>query len=118
MPTQLKGRTIVNGSPYCSWAPRAKYSVASFWKPYVERGGGLVSWAPSGVGNTDVDSNTMLLDSTVIFCSRPNRKALSAASKVAAQIRSFSASRSYANSWKYEMPPIIAAPAKIGRAHV
>ncbi len=34
---------MVNGSPNCSWAPRAKYSVASFWKPYVERGGGLVS---------------------------------------------------------------------------
>jgi len=36
----------------------------------------------------------MLLESTVIFCSRPRRNALIAASKVAAQIRSFSASRS------------------------
>ena len=27
--------------PYCSWAPLAKYSLASFWKPYVEIGGGL-----------------------------------------------------------------------------
>src|SRR5205823_13979536 len=103
MPTQLKGRTIVKGRPYCSCAPRAKYSVASFWKPYVERGGGLVCCAPSGVGKTDALSKTMLLESTVIFCSRPFLNAEMAASKVAAQMRSFSARRSYANSWKYEM---------------
>src|SRR5437773_4636870 len=53
----------------------------------------------------------MLLESTVIFCRRPLRNAFTPASKVAALMRSFSASRSYANSWKYEMPPIIAAPA-------
>jgi len=29
-PAQLNGRTIVNGSPYCSCAPLAKYSQASF----------------------------------------------------------------------------------------
>ena len=33
MPTQLNGRTIVYGSWYCSQAPFAKYSDASFWKP-------------------------------------------------------------------------------------
>ena len=44
------------GRPYCSSAPLAKYSLASFWKPYVEIGGGLVSWAPSGVGKTVADS--------------------------------------------------------------
>ena len=33
MPTQLNGRTIVYGSRYCSQAPLAKYSDASFWKP-------------------------------------------------------------------------------------
>ncbi len=56
MPTQLKGRRIVYGSPCCSQAPLAKYSEASFWKPYVETGGGEVSWAPSGVGKIEVDS--------------------------------------------------------------
>src|SRR6185369_3981579 len=40
MPTQLNGRRIVYGSSYCSHAPLAKYSDASFWKPYVEIGGG------------------------------------------------------------------------------
>ena len=38
------------GSWYCSQAPWAKYSDASFWKPYVETGGGEVRSAPSGVG--------------------------------------------------------------------
>jgi hypothetical protein len=33
IPTQLNGRQIVYGSPYCSLAPRAKYSHASFWNP-------------------------------------------------------------------------------------
>ena len=42
IPTQLNGRTIVYGRPYCSSAPFAKYSEASFWKPYVEIGGGEV----------------------------------------------------------------------------
>ena len=56
MPTQLNGRTMVYGSLYCSNAPFAKYSDASFWKPYVEIGGGEVSWAPSGVGKTVADS--------------------------------------------------------------
>ena len=56
MPTQLNGRTIVYGSSYCSHAPLAKYSDASYWKPYVEIGGGEVSCAPSGVGKTVADS--------------------------------------------------------------
>jgi hypothetical protein len=30
----LNGRTIVKGSPYWSNAARAKYSTASFWRPY------------------------------------------------------------------------------------
>jgi hypothetical protein len=34
MPTQLNGRTIVNGSRYWSHAARGKYSAASFWDPY------------------------------------------------------------------------------------
>ena len=33
IPTQLNGRTIVNGSRYWSQAAWAKYSTASFWKP-------------------------------------------------------------------------------------
>ena len=33
MPTQLNGRRIVYGRPYCSCAPWAKYSDASFWNP-------------------------------------------------------------------------------------
>ena len=56
IPTQLNGRTIVYGSLNCSQAPFAKYSEASFWKPYVETGGGEVSCAPSGVGKTVADS--------------------------------------------------------------
>ncbi len=56
IPTQLNGRTIVYGSWYCSHAPLAKYSEASFWKPYVEIGGGEVRSAPSGVGKTVADS--------------------------------------------------------------
>ena len=56
MPTQLNGRTMVYGSWYCSQAPFAKYSEASFWNPYVVIGGGDVSSAPSGVGKTVADS--------------------------------------------------------------
>src|SRR5579884_3839217 len=93
-PTQLKGRTIVYGNLYCSHAPRAKYSVASFWKPYVELGGGDRNCAPSGVGNSVVFSNTMLEEITVIFCSRYSLCAWMAASNEAAVIRSFSAIRS------------------------
>ena len=44
----LNGRTIVYGSSYCSQAPLAKYSDASFWKPYVEMGGGDVSCGALG----------------------------------------------------------------------
>ena len=45
MPTQLNGRTMVYGSPYWSKAARAKYSTASFWKPYDDTGGGTsCSW--------------------------------------------------------------------------
>ena len=100
IPTQLNGRRIVYGSWYCSQAPCAKYSDASFWKPYVEIGGGEVRSAPSGVGKTVVDSNTIELDRTMIRLSRPARCAAIAASNVEARIRSFSASRSNANSWK------------------
>jgi hypothetical protein len=32
-PTQLKGRTMVQGRPYCCPAARAKYSTASIWNP-------------------------------------------------------------------------------------
>ena len=56
IPTQLNGRRIVYGSRYCSQAPFAKYSEASFWKPYVETGGGELACAPSGVGKTFADS--------------------------------------------------------------
>src|SRR6476646_2692329 len=62
IPTQLNGRTIVYGSWYCSQAPFAKYSEASFWKPYVETGGGEVSSAHSGVGKTVADSYTIELE--------------------------------------------------------
>ncbi len=48
IPTQLNGRRIVYGSPYCSQAPLAKYSEASFWKPYVEIGGGEVALGALG----------------------------------------------------------------------
>ncbi len=72
----------------------AKYSDASFWNPYVEMGGGLVSCAPSGVGNTSVDSKTIDELITMIRSSRPALKLLIAASKVEARIRSFSASSS------------------------
>ena len=88
------------GSWYCSQAPWAKYSEASFWNPYVEIGGGDVRSAPSGVGNWVVDSNTIELESTTIRCRCPARCASIAASNVEARIRSFSASRSNANSWK------------------
>ena len=78
----------------------AKYSDASFWKPYVEIGGGERNWAPSGVGNSVADSKTIDEEITVIFCSRPAVKAWMEASNVAARMRSFSASRSYAYWWK------------------
>ncbi len=58
----------------------------------------------------------MLLEITVMRWIRPSLWPLIAASKVAAQMRSFSARRSYANSWKYEMPPIMAAPATMWSA--
>ena len=93
IPTQLNGRTIVYGSWYCCQAPLAKYSEASFWKPYVEIGGGdklrtlgrrehvhrLVRHR--GAHNDDP------LEMTA-------RRAAMAASNVEARIRSFSASRS------------------------
>ena len=94
IPTQLNGRTIVYGSPYCCRAPIAKYSDASFWNPYVETGGGEVSWAPSGVGKAVADSYTIDELMTTIRWRCPSRWAAIAASNVAARIRSFSASRS------------------------
>src|SRR4029078_10777250 len=109
MPTQLNGRRIVYGSSYCSHAPLAQYSDASFWKPYVEMGGGDVTWALSGVGNTVADSKTIDELSTTMRCSPNVRCASIAASKVEARMRSFSASRSYANACECLMPPLIAA---------
>ena len=94
MPTQLNGRRIVNGSSYCSHAPLAKYSDASFWKPYVETGGGEVSCAPSGVGKVVADSNTIDELMTTMRWKRSPRCVSIAASNVAARIRSFSARRS------------------------
>src|SRR6478609_7203042 len=82
IPTQLNGRTTVYGSWYCSQAPLAKYSDASFWNPYVEIGGGELSCAPSGVGNTVADSYTIDDDITMIRCRCPSRWAAIAASKV------------------------------------
>ena len=59
MPTQLNGRTIVYGSSYWSQAARAKYSTASFWKPYDDSGGGISRSSPSYDGQWSVDSNTI-----------------------------------------------------------
>src|SRR5919106_6562151 len=58
-PTQLNGRTIVYGSWYWSNAARAKYSTASFWKPYDDRGGGISRSWPSYDGHRSADSNTL-----------------------------------------------------------
>ena len=38
---------MVNGSSYWSQAARAKYSTASFWKPYEDSGGGTSRSWPS-----------------------------------------------------------------------
>src|SRR4051794_14823555 len=100
MPTQLKGRTIVYGSWYWSHAARAKYSTASFWKPYDESGGGILRSSPSRDGQCSVDSNTIDELTYVIFWSRPAGRAAIAASHDAAMMRSFVAIRSYAYSWK------------------
>ncbi len=59
MPTQLNGRTIVYGSRYWSHAARAKYSTASFWKPYDDSGGAILRSSPSTDGQVSVDSNTI-----------------------------------------------------------
>src|SRR5664279_4268593 len=59
MPTQLKGRRMVYGSLYWSHAARAKYSTASFWKPYDDNGGGTRRSSPSTDGHVVVDSNTI-----------------------------------------------------------
>ena len=50
---------MVYGSPYWECAVRAKYSTASFWKPYDEMGGGISSTCSSVDGQEVVDSNTM-----------------------------------------------------------
>src|ERR1700712_3579229 len=60
MPTQLNGRTTVYGSWYWSQAAFAKYSTASFWKPYDDSGGGQTSWSPATDGQVVADSKTML----------------------------------------------------------
>ena len=62
MPTQLNGRTMVYGKPYCWWAAMAKYSTANFWNPYEDSGGGTLRSSPSTLGQWSVDSNTMELD--------------------------------------------------------
>src|SRR4051794_18144084 len=59
IPTQLNGRTIVNGSRYCSDTALAKYSTASFWNPYDDRGGGTSRSWPSYDGHEVADSNTI-----------------------------------------------------------
>src|SRR3954465_908937 len=59
MPTQLKGRRIVYGSLYWSHAATAKYSTASFWKPYEDSGGGTLRSSPSADGQLVVDSKTI-----------------------------------------------------------
>src|ERR1051325_7087526 len=69
MPTQLKGRRIVYGTPYWSHAARAKYSTASFWKPYDDSGGGTWRSEPSTDGHTSVDSKTIEEDMYVTFFS-------------------------------------------------
>ena len=71
MPTQLNGRTIVYGSPYCSCAARAKYSTASFWKPYDESGGGISRSWPSYDGQRSADSKTIEELRYVTFCELP-----------------------------------------------
>src|SRR5947207_12275270 len=58
-PTQLNGRTIVYGSLYWSNAAWAKYSTASFWNPYDERGGGISRSWPSYEGQVGADSYTI-----------------------------------------------------------
>ena len=47
IPTQLNGRMMVKGSRYWSHAAWAKYSTASFWKPYEDSGGGISRCWPS-----------------------------------------------------------------------
>ena len=71
MPTQLNGRTIVYGSPYCSHAARAKYSTASFWNPYDDSGGGTSRSWPSYDGHESADSNTIDELMYVTFCKPP-----------------------------------------------
>ena len=73
MPTQLNGRTIVYGSSYWSHAAWAKYSTASFWKPYDDSGGGISrSLALVRSATRSVDSNTIDELRYVTFCSRPS----------------------------------------------
>src|SRR5215472_5678304 len=81
MPTQLNGRTIVYGSLYWSQAARAKYSTASFWKPYDDSGGGTLRSWPSNDGQVSADSKTIDDDRYVTFCRRPSRFAAMAASQ-------------------------------------
>ena len=75
--------------PYWSHAARAKYSTASFWKPYDDSGGGTSRSSPSTHGHAVVDSNTIDELMYVTFWSRPARWAAIAASHDAAMIRSF-----------------------------
>src|SRR5450755_4056286 len=96
IPTQLKGRRIVKGSWYWSNAARAKYSTASFWNPYDDKGGGTSRSCPSYEGHVSVDSKTIDELRYVTFCRRPSVNALIAASQEEAIIRSFVAKRSYA----------------------
>ena len=63
------------------------------------------------MANASADSNTIEELRYVTFCSRSSSNARIAASHEEAMIRSFAASRSYGNEWKYEMPPMSAAPA-------
>ncbi len=92
--TQLKGRTMVKGRPYWSWAARAKYSTASFWKPYEDDGGAIRRSSPSRDGQKPVFSYTIEELRYVTFCSGPSPCTRIAASQAAAVIRSLVARRS------------------------
>merc|ERR1719424_2315184 len=59
------------GNPCCSNAPLAKYSQASFWKPYVDCGGGQVLRSDSELGKLVADSYTMEELITTIFSKTP-----------------------------------------------
>jgi hypothetical protein len=92
MPTQLNGAGSCTAAGTAPGA-LAKYSEASFWKPYVETVAATSAGRPRRREDV-VDSNTIDELITTIRSSVPALWAAIAASNVAARIRSFSASRS------------------------